>query len=138
MCLPTAGEFEFLSGSSVSLRSSGGLGEKEESAAKLSVGAADENQADVTGFHAESTGFQAGATGFAPHWVMWGPPQSDFYCLPSIGSAQHFNRACRPCAHIWRPKGCSKGLRCTYCHLCGEDEWRAYKRIYTHLTWKPP
>lgn len=51
-------------------------------------------------------------------------------CLPSIGSDGHSCGTCRPCAHAWRPEGCSKGRDCTYCHLCGYDEFLTYKHEY--------
>ena len=49
--------------------------------------------------------------------------------LPSVGSADH-GHGCKPCAHIFKPEGCTKGHACTYCHLCGRDEFLAYKRQY--------
>jgi hypothetical protein len=44
--------------------------------------------------------------------------------LPSVGSAAHARGQCAPCAHSWRPNGCSKGKECTFCHICGEKEFR--------------
>mmetsp|Transcript_115352 Transcript_115352/g.229950 ORF Transcript_115352/g.229950 Transcript_115352/m.229950 type:complete len:206 (+) Transcript_115352:52-669(+) len=41
----------------------------------------------------------------------------------SQGSVGHFRSECRPCAHSWRPAGCSKGENCEFCHMCGEREF---------------
>eukprot|EP00929_Paragymnodinium_shiwhaense_P017335 TRINITY_DN12645_c0_g1_i2.p1 TRINITY_DN12645_c0_g1~~TRINITY_DN12645_c0_g1_i2.p1 ORF type:complete len:465 (+),score=94.23 TRINITY_DN12645_c0_g1_i2:108-1502(+) len=46
---------------------------------------------------------------------------------PSVGSAEHANKACKPCAHYWKPAGCNKGYDCTYCHMCSFKEWKAYQ-----------
>mmetsp|Transcript_20565 Transcript_20565/g.57125 ORF Transcript_20565/g.57125 Transcript_20565/m.57125 type:complete len:548 (-) Transcript_20565:174-1817(-) len=47
--------------------------------------------------------------------------------LPSIGSTGHSQGTCRPCAHSWRPAGCSKGSQCSFCHSCTEDDFRRRK-----------
>lgn len=47
----------------------------------------------------------------------------------SVGSAGHSTGACRPCAHVWKAAGCSKGEACPYCHICGEPEFRAYQAM---------
>ena len=49
--------------------------------------------------------------------------------LPSAGSAGHAHGTCRPCAHAWRPAGCCKGLACTFCHLCGESDFKAFRSL---------
>jgi len=41
--------------------------------------------------------------------------------LPSLGSAGHAVGACKPCAFL-HTKGCTNGLACQFCHLCGRDE----------------
>jgi len=47
---------------------------------------------------------------------------------PSRGSAGHHAGTCRPCAHIWKQAGCSKGLDCEFCHLCGQQEFAMHKK----------
>lgn len=41
--------------------------------------------------------------------------------LPSIGSAEHFNGRCKPCA-FFRSKGCETGVNCRFCHICDSGE----------------
>lgn len=41
--------------------------------------------------------------------------------LPSVGSAEHAEGTCKPCAFVHK-KGCENGLSCKFCHLCGPDE----------------
>merc|ERR1719440_2105238 len=45
------------------------------------------------------------------------------------GSLGHAEYRCRPCAHVWKEGGCVKGAACTYCHICGEADFRAYQSI---------
>jgi hypothetical protein len=43
--------------------------------------------------------------------------------LPSAGSALHDGMGkCSPCAWFWKPRGCSSGASCDYCHLCPAGE----------------
>jgi len=42
--------------------------------------------------------------------------------LPSIGSAGHRFRECKPCAFLDSKIGCVRGALCTYCHLCDPGE----------------
>eukprot|EP00929_Paragymnodinium_shiwhaense_P059431 TRINITY_DN29767_c0_g2_i1.p1 TRINITY_DN29767_c0_g2~~TRINITY_DN29767_c0_g2_i1.p1 ORF type:complete len:445 (+),score=48.01 TRINITY_DN29767_c0_g2_i1:57-1391(+) len=51
--------------------------------------------------------------------------------VPSVGSAQHFNGLCRPCAHSWKPTGCDRGEDCERCHLCTEADFRLYRERLT-------
>jgi hypothetical protein len=44
--------------------------------------------------------------------------------LLSVGSEGHDLGTCTPCAHSWRPNGCSRGRDCKFCHVCGEKEFR--------------
>jgi len=67
----------------------------------------------------------------APSWAISSWPMRAADCQDgssSLGSLQHWSGDCRPCAHSWRPGGCSKGEACTYCHLCGELELVAHRR----------
>jgi len=41
--------------------------------------------------------------------------------MPSIGSAGHHLRQCKPCAFV-ATAGCSNGAECTFCHLCDPGE----------------
>jgi len=43
------------------------------------------------------------------------------------GSLLHSQGLCRPCAHSWKPDGCSMGHACSFCHICGENEFRNYR-----------
>mmetsp|Transcript_34428 Transcript_34428/g.106911 ORF Transcript_34428/g.106911 Transcript_34428/m.106911 type:complete len:485 (-) Transcript_34428:320-1774(-) len=49
--------------------------------------------------------------------------------IPSVGSVGHYQGACRPCAHNWKPNGCSKGRSCTFCHTCGEKDFQRKRQI---------
>lgn len=40
----------------------------------------------------------------------------------SLGSVDHENGDCRPCAWFWRPQGCNNGQDCRHCHLCDQGE----------------
>jgi len=40
--------------------------------------------------------------------------------LPTVGSARHYARRCKPCAFLL--KGCVSGIECKFCHLCEVDE----------------
>uniref|UniRef100_A0A7S0ZUQ9 C3H1-type domain-containing protein n=1 Tax=Noctiluca scintillans TaxID=2966 RepID=A0A7S0ZUQ9_NOCSC len=50
--------------------------------------------------------------------------------LPTAGSAGHGLGDCRPCAFIWKDRGCHRGLGCPFCHLCdaGERKKRAKQK----------
>jgi len=43
--------------------------------------------------------------------------------LPTIGSAGHNIRTCKPCA-FFHTRGCGNGVECSFCHLCAPDEKR--------------
>jgi len=47
---------------------------------------------------------------------------------PSVGSAGHSTGTCKPCAHSWKPGGCSKGSSCTFCHACTKADFLRAKR----------
>merc|ERR1712032_1748428 len=44
--------------------------------------------------------------------------------VPSVGSARHFIRRCKPCAFVHTVKGCAEGANCQFCHLCPPGEKR--------------
>jgi len=52
----------------------------------------------------------------------------DISDLPSVGSLGHTEGLCRPCAHFWKPSRCSKGRTCTFCHLCGEEDFQRRRK----------
>jgi len=54
--------------------------------------------------------------------------------LPSIGSTGHADGICRPCAHFWRSTGCSRGKDCSYCHICGEDDFQNHRNKRKEIT----
>lgn len=47
--------------------------------------------------------------------------------LPSVGSAGHHARLCRPCAFS-ATKGCTSGEACKFCHLCEPGEKKRRKK----------
>jgi hypothetical protein len=46
----------------------------------------------------------------------------------SVGSEQHAEGMCKPCAWFWKPGSCSKGRTCEYCHLCDKDSVRRIRQ----------
>lgn len=48
--------------------------------------------------------------------------------LPSLGSAFHQSGQCKPCAWLWKPRGCQNAASCDYCHLCPEGELKQRKK----------
>eukprot|EP00931_Biecheleriopsis_adriatica_P027480 TRINITY_DN16529_c0_g1_i2.p1 TRINITY_DN16529_c0_g1~~TRINITY_DN16529_c0_g1_i2.p1 ORF type:complete len:336 (+),score=55.77 TRINITY_DN16529_c0_g1_i2:82-1008(+) len=49
--------------------------------------------------------------------------------LPSKGSIHHSRGQCRPCAWMWKPRGCQNDFECDYCHLCPEGELKNRKKM---------
>lgn len=50
---------------------------------------------------------------------------------PSVsdGSSLHDGvGSCRPCAWYWKPRGCSVGKACDYCHMCLDGELKKRKK----------
>ena len=49
--------------------------------------------------------------------------------LPTVGSANHHIRRCKPCAFL--QKGCQSGVSCKFCHLCelGEKKRRKKEKV---------
>jgi len=52
----------------------------------------------------------------------------DLLELPSVGSVEHSQGSCRPCAWHWKTEGCVNGSACLYCHLCSRDELKKRKK----------
>jgi len=48
--------------------------------------------------------------------------------VPSVGSAAHELRRCKPCAFFWKCDGCQSGQACLFCHLCPPDEKKRRKK----------
>lgn len=51
----------------------------------------------------------------------------------SLGSLLHNDGRCRPCAHNWKPNGCSKGADCNFCHLCDESAFALRRKCKMQL-----
>mmetsp|Transcript_60950 Transcript_60950/g.161866 ORF Transcript_60950/g.161866 Transcript_60950/m.161866 type:complete len:151 (-) Transcript_60950:232-684(-) len=49
-------------------------------------------------------------------------PTSSRQPEPSAGSVGHEVGNCKPCAFFYKPYGCDKGMRCTFCHMCTPGE----------------
>lgn len=49
--------------------------------------------------------------------------------LASLGSAVHGKGLCRPCAHSWKPDGCSKGQDCEFCHMCTAHDFHQFRKM---------
>eukprot|EP00930_Biecheleria_cincta_P018163 TRINITY_DN14239_c0_g1_i1.p1 TRINITY_DN14239_c0_g1~~TRINITY_DN14239_c0_g1_i1.p1 ORF type:complete len:157 (-),score=16.62 TRINITY_DN14239_c0_g1_i1:13-414(-) len=47
--------------------------------------------------------------------------------LPSVGSAGHHLKLCRPCVFVHKD-GCQAGASCKFCHLCSANEKRLRKK----------
>lgn len=47
--------------------------------------------------------------------------------MPTVGSAGHHLRACKPCAFV-NTKGCKDGVMCQFCHLCEPGEKKRRKK----------
>lgn len=54
------------------------------------------------------------------------PPPAPF---PSVGSMGHHFGNCKPCDFVSRfGNGCRAGTACKFCHLCGPNQHREFKR----------
>lgn len=56
-----------------------------------------------------------------------GAPVLGSWLLPTIGSAGHPLRICKPCAFV-NTKGCKDGVQCRFCHLCEVGEKKRRKK----------
>jgi len=58
-----------------------------------------------------------------------GPGLGERTGAASEGSALHDGLgSCKPCAWFWKPKGCSLGSACDYCHTCPEGEIKCRRK----------
>jgi len=48
--------------------------------------------------------------------------------MPTVGSAGHAFKKCRPCVFLWKESGCSNGTACTFCHLCDAGELKQRRK----------
>lgn len=56
------------------------------------------------------------------------PPGLSAAAAISIGSAGHGLGQCRPCDFTFRAGGCRQGAACQFCHLCGPEALKLYKK----------
>jgi hypothetical protein len=60
-------------------------------------------------------------------------PVSGFAAIPTIGSAGHALRKCKPCAFAWKESGCQSGASCKFCHLCDPAEKKRRRKAKLQL-----
>jgi len=60
-------------------------------------------------------------------------PASRFAAIPTIGSAGHALRKCKPCAFAWKESGCQSGASCKFCHLCDPAEKKRRRKAKLQL-----
>lgn len=53
--------------------------------------------------------------------------------LPTVGSAGHHFRKCKPCAFAWKESGCQSGASCKFCHLCDPTEKKHRRKAKLQL-----
>lgn len=53
--------------------------------------------------------------------------------LPTVGSAGHRFRKCKPCAFAWKESGCQSGANCKFCHLCDPAEKKRRRKAKLQL-----
>jgi hypothetical protein len=56
-----------------------------------------------------------------------------FAAIPTIGSAGHALRKCKPCAFAWKESGCQSGASCKFCHLCDPAEKKRRRKAKLQL-----
>lgn len=78
--------------------------------------AAAERHASAVVSLAERLPLQA-TPGFEKPQPVGSPP-----LVSATGNAGHISGTCRPCAFVWKEKGCSSGDNCDFCHLCEPGE----------------
>merc|ERR1712070_415016 len=60
-------------------------------------------------------------------------PVVGFAAIPTIGSAGHALRKCKPCAFAWKESGCQSGASCKFCHLCDPAEKKRRRKAKLQL-----
>jgi len=60
-------------------------------------------------------------------------PVVRFTAIPTIGSAGHALRKCKPCAFAWKESGCQSGASCKFCHLCDPAEKKRRRKAKLQL-----
>lgn len=60
-------------------------------------------------------------------------PAVGFAGIPTIGSAGHALRKCKPCAFAWKESGCQSGASCKFCHLCDPAEKKRRRKAKLQL-----
>lgn len=60
-------------------------------------------------------------------------PAVGFPGIPTIGSAGHALRKCKPCAFAWKESGCQSGASCKFCHLCDPAEKKRRRKAKLQL-----
>lgn len=60
-------------------------------------------------------------------------PAVGFAAIPTIGSAGHALRKCKPCAFAWKESGCQSGASCKFCHLCDPAEKKRRRKAKLQL-----
>merc|ERR1712070_753692 len=53
--------------------------------------------------------------------------------IPTVGSAGHSLRKCKPCAFAWKESGCQSGASCKFCHLCDPAEKKRRRKAKLQL-----
>jgi len=53
--------------------------------------------------------------------------------IPTVGSAGHGVRKCKPCAFVWKESGCQSGTSCKFCHLCDPAEKKRRRKAKLQL-----
>lgn len=60
-------------------------------------------------------------------------PIVGFAGIPTLGSAGHALRKCKPCAFAWKETGCQSGASCKFCHLCDPAEKKRRRKAKLQL-----
>jgi len=60
-------------------------------------------------------------------------PAVGIAAIPTVGSAGHGFRKCKPCAFAWKESGCQSGASCTFCHLCDPAEKKRRRKAKLQL-----
>lgn len=60
-------------------------------------------------------------------------PPPVFAAIPTVGSAGHGLRKCKPCAFVWKESGCQSGTSCKFCHLCDPAEKKRRRKAKLQL-----